>query len=196
MRINEIIIEADAVEKTKLPAETITSLLTQEVIDKIGQPRNPAYRSVNVDAVVQKAKPYYMQPTISKGLAVDKAFDDIYPNLERPSTKKSPKASAQQTATAGSKTDQLRKDAMGRTLRHQRYYGAKDVQDKTPSDTTGIDQSVADIVQKGKDIAYATIPGAEELGKAASLAKSSFNKGKSVKLPSNKGKSTYKRRQR
>lgn len=146
----------------------------------------------------------YQSPKVKDwGDAVDLGTAQYQAYMDREATKQRDKIknqtqkntqARQQNNTAPD--DDLRQDRIGRTLRHQRYYGAKDVPDKTPGDTSAIDKSVSNIMQKGKDIAYATIPGAEELGKAVSLAKSSFNKGKSLKLPSNKGKSTYKRQQR
>lgn len=185
MKIKEIILEDKPVDKSKIPAETVNAVLRQEVIDKIGDPRHPAYREVNVDNVVQKAKPYYMKPMIGKGLAVDKAFDDLYPNIERPTGKK-PKKSAEPTKKQDS--DDYRKDRIGRTLKHQRYYNTRDDEPSKDLDTSTIDSTIAGVAGKAKDIAYSTIPGAEELGKAASIGVSAFKKGMNFSLPSNKGK--------
>ena len=54
MKIREIILEDKPVDKSKIPAETVNATLRQEVIDKIGDPRHPAYREVNIDTLYKK----------------------------------------------------------------------------------------------------------------------------------------------
>jgi hypothetical protein len=137
---------------------------------------------------------------VDLGTAQYQAYVDKQSSMQRDKLKRQTQKNTQarqQKDTAPD--DDFRQDRIGRTLRHQRYYGAKDAGDAAPAkstsgDTADFDDMVKKVGQKAKDIAYSTIPGAEELGKATKLGMASFTKGSDLKLPTNKGKSNIRRR--
>ena len=118
--------------------QNVNDIVMQEIEDKIGPvgKRRPGWENVDTPRVVQKAKGLYTTggPSMTPGLAVDLSIEEIHPELKDRMKAKF----GYQRSTPGVDSDKIktsfdggntsddsrtRKDAIGRNLRHDRYYG-------------------------------------------------------------------------
>ena len=177
MRINEIILVESADED-----------LRQEVLDTIGYPnRDPYYRSVDVNLVVQRAKPYYNKTKVTKGRAVHLAMQELYPELENGpkgnDSNKLKRDTGQSDVTKfnkGADTGMIKRSAGWDDTSHGHLRTADPADDPTGIKTA---------LKKAGDVAKSSIPGASELSSFADKLKRGFKKGQNSSIPSLKGKS-------
>ena len=134
MKISEVVI-----------VEDVNELVKQELEDKIGpiNKRRPGWENVNTPLILSTAKGYATTggPSMTPGLAVDLSIEEIHPELKDRMKAKfgyqrsGPGVDSDKLKTSfdggnagdGSRT---RKDAIGRNLRHDRYYGTGASKDK------------------------------------------------------------------
>lgn len=175
MKINEVIVEASPDED-----------LRQEVLDTIGHPaRDPHYRYVDVNAVVNKAKPHYNKTKVTKGRAVHIAMQELYPELENgpmgddnDSNKKKRRGQRDATKTdLGGDTGYVTRDKTGsdgRSLQHDRYYN---------DDGSDLFPGISNAIKKAGDAVVGSVPGAKELAQYAKRGKTAFKRGYNRQLP-------------
>jgi len=177
MKINEIILVESADED-----------LRQEVLDTIGHPnRDPYYRSVDVNLVVQRAKPYYNKTKVTKGRAVHLAMQELYPELEN-----GPKDNnSRNTKRNTGQSDVTKFNKGADTVMVTRSAGWNDTSHGHLRTTDPADDPIGikTALKKAGDVAKSTIPGASELSGFADKLKRGFKKGQSSSMPSLKGKS-------
>ena len=175
MKINEVIVEASPDED-----------LRQEVLDTIGHPsRDPYYRYVDVNAVVNKAKPHYNKTKVTKGRAVHIAMQELYPELEigpvddNNDSKKKRRGQRDATKTdLGGDTGYVTRDRTGsdgRSLQHDRYYN---------DDGSELFPGISNAIKKAGDAVRGSIPGAEELTQYAKRGTKAYKRGFNAKIPS------------
>ena len=127
MKISEVVI-----------VEDVNELVKQELEDKIGpiNKRRPGWENVNTPLILSTAKGYATTggPSMTPGLAVDLSIEEIHPELKDRMKAKfgyqrsGPGVDSDKLKTSfdgGNAGDdsRTRKDAIGRNLRHDRYYG-------------------------------------------------------------------------
>tara|TARA_B000000565_G_C23672977_1_gene334982 strand:+ start:85 stop:684 length:600 start_codon:yes stop_codon:yes gene_type:complete len=142
--------------------ENVNDVVMQEIEDKIGPVgnRRPGWENVDTPRVVQKAKGLYTTggPSMTPGLAVDLAIEEIHPELKdrmksefgfkRSTPGVDPdkmKSSSTKDTDDGSRS---RKDAIGRSLKHDRYYGTTvtaEPEPKVKKDKVGIAKRFKDM---------------------------------------------------
>ena len=175
MKINEVIVEASPDED-----------LRQEVLDTIGHPsRDPYYRYVDVNAVVNKAKPHYNKTKVTKGRAVHIAMQELYPELENGpvgddnDSKKKRRGQRDATKTdLGGDTGYVTRDKTGsdgRSLQHDRYYN---------DDGSELFPGISNAIKKAGDAVRGAVPGAEELTQYAKRGTKAYKRGFNAKIPS------------
>lgn len=175
MKINEVIVEASPDED-----------LRQEVLDTIGHPsRDPYYRYVDVNAVVNKAKPHYNKTKVTKGRAVHIAMQELYPELENGpvgddnDSKKKRRGQRDATKTdLGGDTGYVTRDRTGsdgRSLQHDRYYN---------DDGSDLFPGISNAIKKAGDAVRGAVPGAEELTQYAKRGTKAYKRGFNAKIPS------------
>ena len=140
--------------------QNVNDIVMQEIEDKIGPvgKRRPGWENVDTPRVVQKAKGLYTTggPSMTPGLAVDLAIEELHPELKdrmksefgfkRSTPGVDPdkmKSSSTKDTDDGSRS---RKDAIGRSLKHDRYYGTTvEPEAKPKKDKVGIAKRFKDI---------------------------------------------------
>ena len=147
MKISEVVI-----------VEDVNELVKQELEDKIGpvNQRRPGWENVNTPLILSTAKGYATTggPSMTPGLAVDLSIEEIHPELKDRMKAKfgyqrsGPGVDSDKLKTSfdgGNAGDdsRTRKDAIGRKLKHDRYYGTPEPKDK--KDKVGIAKRFKDV---------------------------------------------------
>tara|TARA_B100000902_G_scaffold53326_1_gene60111 strand:+ start:20812 stop:21396 length:585 start_codon:yes stop_codon:yes gene_type:complete len=133
MKISEVII-----------VEDVNELVRQELEDKIGpiNKRRPGWENVNTPLILSTAKGYATTggPSMTPGLAVDLAIEEVHPEFKDKMKAKfgykrdKPGVDNDRLKTSfdgGNSSDDSRnrQDAIGRNLKHDRYYGTDEPED-------------------------------------------------------------------
>lgn len=177
MRINEIILVENADED-----------LRQEVLDTIGHPnRDPYYRSVDVNLVVQRAKPYYNKTKVTKGRAVHLAMQELYPDLEN--GPKGDSSNIKKQRSGQSDVTKFNKDADTGVVKRSAGWDDTSHGHLRTADPADDPTGLKTALKKAGDVAKSTIPGASELSGFADKLKKGFKKGQSSSMPTLKGRS-------
>ena len=177
MIINEIVLVENAVED-----------LRQEVLDTIGYPnRDPYYRSVDVDLVIQYAKPHYRKTQVTKGRAVHLAMQELYPELEN--SPKNNDSNKLKRDTGQSDVTKFNKDADTGMVKRSAGWDDTSHGHLRTADPADDPTGIKTALKKAGNVAKSSIPGASELSSFADKLKRGFKKGQSSSMPSLKGKS-------
>ena len=150
MKISEVII-----------VEDVNELVRQELEDKIGpvNKRRPGWENVNTPLILSTAKGYATTggPSMTPGLAVDLSIEEIHPELkdkmkakfgyksDKPGVDSDRLKTSFDGGNAGDDS-RTRQDAIGRKLKHDRYYGTTaEPEPKAKKDKVGIAKRFKDV---------------------------------------------------